>query len=100
MRRFVLPLLSTLVLLTATLPALAQDRRADEHSYAQPDKVRITDLALDLGIDFGLRELSGTAILTLAWTDEAHRELVLDTRDLSIVEVEGAGKDGQWQPLQ
>jgi leukotriene-A4 hydrolase len=99
MRRLVLPLLSTLVLLTATLPALAQDRRADEHSYAQPDKVRITDLALDLGIDFGLRELSGTAILTLAWTDEAHRELVLDTRDLNIATVEARNGSRRWRAM-
>jgi len=88
-----------LVLLTATLPALAQDRRADEHSYAQPDKVRITDLALDLGIDFGLRELSGTAILTLAWTDEAHRELVLDTRDLNIATVEARNGKRRWRAM-
>ena len=36
--------------------ALAQDRRTDEHSYAQPDKVVIDDLALDLG-PRGRREL-------------------------------------------
>jgi leukotriene-A4 hydrolase len=88
-----------LVLLTALLPALAQDRRADEHSYAQPDKVRIADLALDLGIDFGLRELSGTAILTLAWTDEAHRELVLDTRDLNIATVEARNGSRRWRAM-
>ena len=99
MRRLVLPALSTLVLLAATLPALAQDRRADEHSYAEPDKVRITDLALDLGIDFGLRELSGTAVLSLAWADEAHRDLVLDTRDLKIATVEARNGSRRWKAV-
>ena len=33
----------------------------DEHSRAEPDKVRIDDLALDLALDFDQRTLSGTA---------------------------------------
>ena len=99
MRRLVLPLLSTLVLLTATLPALAQDRRADEHSYAQPEKVRITDLGLDLQVNFTRRELAGTATLTLAWADEEARELVLDTRDLSIAAVEARNGSRKWRAV-
>ena len=63
-----------LVLLIATLPALAQDRRTDEHSYAQPDKVRISHLALDLAVDFDKRQLAGSATLTLAWADPAQRD--------------------------
>ena len=77
-----------LVLLIATLPALAQDRRTDEHSYAQPDKVRISHLALDLAVDFDKRQLAGSATLTLAWADKAQRDLVLDTRDLAISAVQ------------
>ena len=99
MRRLVLPVLSTLVLLIATLPALAQDRRADEHSYAQPDKVRITDLGLDLQVNFPRRELAGTATLTLAWADEEARELVLDTRDLSIAAVEARNGSRKWRAV-
>ena len=72
----------------ATALALGQDRRSDEHSYAQPDKVRIRDLALDLAIDFEKRQLAGTATLGLEWRDEAQRDLVLDTRDLAIAAVE------------
>ena len=59
-------LAALLVLLIATLPALAQDRRTDEHSYAQPDKVRITDLGLDLQVDFARHQLAGTATLDAA----------------------------------
>ena len=77
-----------LALLIASAPALGQDRRSDEHSYAQPDKVRIRDLALDLTVDFEQRQLSGTATLGLDWVDEDQRDLVLDTRDLAIAAVE------------
>ena len=69
MRRF-----SPLLALLLSLPAFAQapaeaDRRSDEHSYAQPDKVRIGDLALDLAVDFADRQLEGHATYTLAWVD-------------------------------
>ena len=46
-------------------PAQAADY--DEHSYAEPDKVAITDLALDLAIDFDAKTLAGTATYTLEW---------------------------------
>ena len=46
-------LFSLLFALLLPLPALAQaDRLVDEHSYAEPSKVRIGHLALDLEIDF------------------------------------------------
>ena len=77
-----------LALLIASAPALGQDRRTDEHSFAQPDRVRIRDLALDLAIDFDKRQLAGTATLSLDWIDEDQRDLVLDTRDLAIAAVE------------
>ncbi len=72
----------------------------DEFSYAEPDKVRITDIALDLGIDFDDRRIAGTATYTLEWLQPNASTLVLDTRDLAIDKVEGAGKDGQWSALQ
>src|SRR3546814_14426719 len=65
----------------------------DALSYAEPDKVAITDLALDLKVDFGTKTIAGTATYTLDWKDEDARQLVLDTRDLAIDRVEGAGKD-------
>ena len=40
-------------------PAASVERVVDEHSYAQPEKVRITDIALDLALDFDKKELSG-----------------------------------------
>jgi len=88
-----------LLALLLALPAAAQDRHADEHSYAQPDKVRITDLGLDLSVDFGKRQLSGSATLTLAWADEDARELVLDTRDLAIASVEARSGKRKWRDV-
>jgi aminopeptidase N len=88
-----------LALLIATAPALAQDRRTDEHSFARPDQVRITDTALDLAIDFDKRQLSGSATHTLAWQDPAHRELVLDTRGLAIATVEARNGNRRWRSV-
>src|SRR3546814_5750663 len=72
----------------------------DALSYAEPGKVAITDLALDLKVDFDTKTIAGTATYTLDWKDEDARQLVLDTRDLAIDKVEGEGKVGTWQPLQ
>jgi len=79
--------------------APASARRHDESSYAEPHKVRITDLALDLKLDFDARQLSGTATYTLEWIDPQATELLLDTRDLAIEKVEGEA-DGAWSPLE
>ena len=49
----------------AAAPTVAAETVVDEHSYAQPDKVRITDIALDLAIDFDKKEISGSATYTM-----------------------------------
>jgi aminopeptidase N len=72
----------------------------DQHSYAEPDKVRIEDIALDLDVDFDAKQLSGTATYTLDWRDPQATQLVLDTRELTIQSVEAAGEGGQWTPLE
>jgi leukotriene-A4 hydrolase len=91
-----------LLLLCALLPLqlLADDRRHDEHSWAEPDKVMVRDLGLDLKIDFEARELRGRADLALHWHDRAHRRLVLDTRDLQIERVLGKRADSGWYRLK
>ncbi len=93
-------LLSCLLLLACSGLAWAGDRRVDEHSYAEPDKVVVRDLGLDLRIDFERRELRGTADLALTWHDRKHRRLVLDTRDLTIERVLGKRADGPWRRLK
>jgi leukotriene-A4 hydrolase len=70
----------------------------DRHSYAEPALVRTTHLALEIDLDFTAKVLSGTATHTLAWSGPGDR-LVLDTRDLTILAVEGADGD-EWEPLE
>ena len=72
----------------------------DEHSYAEPAKVAIKDLTLDLKVDFDTKTLSGTATYQLDWKDAAATALVLDSRDLTIAAVEGTDANGAWSPLK
>ena len=61
----------------------------DPHSFARPDEARVTHMGLDLAVDFDAHVLTG--VVTLAITRRADaRQLVLDTRDLSIERVEVA----------
>ena len=60
----------------------------DPNSYAEPDKVVITDLALDLGVDFAKKELAGSRPRP-GLEGPGRHQLVLDTRDLDIAKVEG-----------
>jgi leukotriene-A4 hydrolase len=80
--------------------AAAAPQRLDEHSYAEPQKVAISDLALDLALDFDSKTLAGTATLSLDWKDKAATELRLDTRDLTIEKAEGDDGKGGWVPLK
>jgi aminopeptidase N len=81
------------------VPAMRAASLQDEHSYAEPAKVRSTDLALDLAIDFDAKQLRGTATHALQWIDPQATTLVLDTRDLTIESVDGALAGGGWMPL-
>lgn len=107
-----LPLLATLMMTacnseTATpMTPAAKPKPAesvatiDEHSYAEPAKVAIKDLTLDLKLDFDTKTLSGTATYQLDWKDTAATALVLDSRDLTIARVEGTDAKGAWSPLK
>ncbi|MCW4455552.1 M1 family metallopeptidase [Flavobacterium sp. MXW15] len=77
----------------------AVDRSHDESSYAEPDKVVIKDLALDLKLDFDSRQIGGTATYTLEWKDKDAAQLVLDTRELTIEKVESIDAEGKRAPL-
>ena len=80
----------------ATAPAAEYDSL----SYAEPDKVRIKDLALELAVDFEQKQLSGSATYQLDWQDPEATQLVLDTRDLTIEKVVGERTDGKWIDLK
>ncbi|WP_299698316.1 M1 family metallopeptidase [Hydrocarboniphaga sp.] len=68
----------------------------DPHSYANPAQLRVTQVALDLSVDFKRKRLSGTSELQIAHVDPAARELLLDTRDLSIERVETSSDGKTW----
>jgi leukotriene-A4 hydrolase len=61
-------------------------RPLDVHSFAQPDRVRVTHCSLALRASFVERTLSGTAQLKLQRTDP-DAPVVLDTRGLQIFRV-------------
>ena len=71
---------------------------ADPNSFAQPDKVQIEHIRLDLTVNMQQRVLKGSADLALRWLDPKAKQLVLDTRDLQITSVQG-GDGKTWQKL-
>lgn len=84
-------------------PAAAGTAPAAEYdslSYAQPDKVRIEDLVLELELSFDEKELAGSATYRLDWPDPAATELVLDSRDLAVGRVAAERPDGTWIDLE
>jgi leukotriene-A4 hydrolase len=58
----------------------------DVHSYAQPEKARVTHVSLDLTPDFAAKRLSGTARLAVTRAAGAD-SVVLDVRDIEIKKV-------------
>jgi aminopeptidase N len=67
------------------------------HSFARPDQVAIKHLHLDLKVDFGTQQLSGTAELTLDRKSPNH-ELRLDSNQLQIDRVSTIdGDDLTWK---
>lgn len=67
----------------------------DVHSYSNPDETRVRHLELDLTVSFNERKLRGAATLTL---EPCGRTLVLDTRDLTILKVNGATSGWELAP--
>ena len=71
----------------------------DPHSYAGSSPVRAHHLALDLRVDFDSRTLAGSATWHLT-PAEAATEVVFDTRDLAIENVEHLRVDGSVHPAE
>ena len=61
----------------------------DIHSYAEPDRVRVTHVSLDLDLDFEARRAHGHVRLDLDRSDP-RAPLVLDSMGLDITGVQGA----------
>src|SRR6185312_16721549 len=91
-------LLPVLALGALVLPLAA--RANDPNSYAQPDQVVVTHLALDLKIDFPHKQLDGVATLRLDWKNPKAPALVLDTSALKIASVEAVDANGKTHALK
>jgi leukotriene-A4 hydrolase len=65
----------------------------DYHSYANVDQFRVTHLELDLKVDMSGRTIAGIAVLQLKRLDPRATQIVLDTKDLMILEVSQKATD-------
>ncbi|HMI75485.1 MAG TPA: M1 family metallopeptidase [Steroidobacteraceae bacterium] len=63
------------------------DPNFDYHTYANVDQFRVTHLDLDLRVDMKFQSIAGRAALELKRLDPRATQLVLDTKDLMILDV-------------
>lgn len=59
----------------------------DYHSYANVDQFRVTHLELNLRVEFWRKTIAGVAALELKRVDPRATQIVLDTKDLMILDV-------------
>jgi leukotriene-A4 hydrolase len=82
---------------TPTMPTIvAPATGSDVHSYAHPEQVATTRLALALDVSFDARTIRGVATFELQRNDPT-APLLLDTRGLAIDSVELAPDATTWQ---
>lgn len=90
-------------------PILTSDDAKDPFSYAQPEVARVTHVALELALDFEVKNIGGKATLDILAADGVDT-VVLDTMGLEISSVTddagsdlvfevGATKEGMGAPL-
>ncbi|MGI8705298.1 MAG: M1 family metallopeptidase [Sphingomicrobium sp.] len=75
-------------------PILATPDARDIHSYARPLEARVTNITLDLDVDFDAKRIGGTAILDIDRNPQS-QEIVLDSDGLEIDSI----TDATGQPL-
>ena len=98
-KRFLLLVTLTISqLVTAAMPA-SKPVLNDAYTYANYDQVITTHLYLDLAVDFEQKKLSGFAELSLKWLSDTPKNVVLDTRDLTVHNVLAQNSQGQWQKV-
>lgn len=73
-------------------------RADDPHSYAEPDRIVIQHLDLDLNIDVEKKILAGDATLTILRKDAA-APLILDTNNLTISAIKIMESKTKWVDL-
>jgi len=76
--------------------SIAQDPRAHDYfSFANTDDFVTEHLSLDLSVDFEAEELSGSATLVLRSKGTVATEITLDTRDLTIDDIDFVLQSGE-----
>jgi leukotriene-A4 hydrolase len=65
----------------------------DYHSYANVDEFRTTHLDLDLRVDFKFKTIAGTVTLQFKRLDPRSTQLILDTKDIMILDVKQKATD-------
>jgi len=69
----------------------------DDHSYSNPNEIRVRHADLDWDVLFDRKILCGRATLTLERPPAGHAtRLVLDTRDLDVEKVEASRDGSSW----
>ena len=77
-------------------PILTGPEALDTLTWAEPQKARVTHVALDLDLDFDARRVGGSAVLDLLVTKGEDR-IVLDTNGLEVTRVtDSAGRELDW----
>ena len=81
----------------AIAPILTTPDAVDTQSFAKPLEARVSHVALDLGVDFAARQLSGTATLDIQ-AKPGVNTVILDDRGLDIQSINGP--DGKPLPFK
>jgi leukotriene-A4 hydrolase len=71
----------------------AIDPNFDYHSYANVEQFRVTHLDLDLQVDLKFQSITGRATLQLKRVDPRATQIVLDSKDLMILDVTQKASD-------
>src|SRR5262245_15818075 len=77
-------------------PSASSQLPRDMSTYANTDAFITRHLVLDLTADFDSKTLSGAAELQFERRDPSATEVVLDTRDLQVRQIEAASDRGSW----
>ncbi len=76
------------------------DPARDYFTFANTDQFLTRHIALDLDVDFATESLRGSAVLYMTAVDKRARQIILDTRDLSIESVVFLAANGAPEPAR
>jgi leukotriene-A4 hydrolase len=89
--------MTSALLLASTLVLGGATHVKDAHSFANPDRVVVRHVDLDLTVAFDTKRIQGSATLTVERTAPGTDPIVLDTRDLTIRGVEVSADGSRFE---